>query len=184
MSGRVAAAWALLPEYLAWHVLLSASALVLGLVISLPLAVAASRSPRLRWPVLAVAGLPVTGDEHVEPAGIDERHVGHVHDDVALGEGGGELLLELPAGVDVDLAGHRENRDAPVLAAGQCEGWPVHGSTIPAAGWNRDRGEWEGIAARKLPAPRLRRRGPDTHRCLRAVPCRDNRGRGVEISKA
>ncbi|RYF98519.1 MAG: ABC transporter permease subunit, partial [Caulobacteraceae bacterium] len=47
----------MLPEYLAWHVLLSASALVLGLLISLPLAVAASRSARLRWPVLAFAGL-------------------------------------------------------------------------------------------------------------------------------
>jgi osmoprotectant transport system permease protein len=39
------------------HVLLSASALVLGVAISLPLAVAASRSPRLRWPVLALASL-------------------------------------------------------------------------------------------------------------------------------
>jgi osmoprotectant transport system permease protein len=57
VSGRVAQAWGLLPEYLAWHVLLSASALALGLLISLPLAVAASRSPRLRWPVLAFAGL-------------------------------------------------------------------------------------------------------------------------------
>lgn len=57
MSARLAAAWALLPEYLAWHVLLSASALALGVVISLPLAVAASRSARLRWPVLAVASL-------------------------------------------------------------------------------------------------------------------------------
>lgn len=57
MNERLAHAWALLPEYLAWHVLLSASALVLGLAISLPLAVAASRSPRLRWPLLAFAGL-------------------------------------------------------------------------------------------------------------------------------
>ena len=57
MNERLAAAWALLPDYLAWHVLLSASALALGLAISLPLAVAASRSPRLRWPVLAFAGL-------------------------------------------------------------------------------------------------------------------------------
>jgi osmoprotectant transport system permease protein len=57
LNARLAAAWALLPDYLAWHVLLSASALALGLVISLPLAVAASRSPRLRWPVLAFAGL-------------------------------------------------------------------------------------------------------------------------------
>ena len=57
MSPRIAQALDLLPEYLAWHVLLSASALLLGLAISLPLAVAASRSARLRWPVLAFAGL-------------------------------------------------------------------------------------------------------------------------------
>lgn len=57
MSPQLAAAFDLLPDYLAWHVLLSASALALGLIISLPLAVAASRSPRLRWPVLAFAGL-------------------------------------------------------------------------------------------------------------------------------
>lgn len=57
MNARIAQAFALLPDYLAWHVVLSASALLLGLVISLPLAVAASRSARLRWPVLAFAGL-------------------------------------------------------------------------------------------------------------------------------
>jgi osmoprotectant transport system permease protein len=57
MNARLAAALALLPEYLGWHVLLSFSALVLGVAISLPLAVAASRSPRLRWPVLAGASL-------------------------------------------------------------------------------------------------------------------------------
>lgn len=57
MSGLVAAAWAVLPEYLGWHVLLSAAALGLGLAISLPLAVAAARSRALRWPVLALAGL-------------------------------------------------------------------------------------------------------------------------------
>lgn len=57
MNPRIAQALDLLPEYLAWHVLLSASALLLGLAISLPLAVAASRSARLRWPVLAFAGL-------------------------------------------------------------------------------------------------------------------------------
>ena len=57
MSPQVEAAFALLPEYLGWHVLLSVSALALGLVISLPLAVAASRSARLRWPVLAFASL-------------------------------------------------------------------------------------------------------------------------------
>jgi len=57
MIPSLASAWALLPDYLAWHVLLSASALALGVAISLPLAVAASRNPRLRWPVLAGAGL-------------------------------------------------------------------------------------------------------------------------------
>lgn len=57
MSPQLAAAFQLLPEYLGWHVLLSVSALATGLAISLPLAVAASRSPRLRWPVLAVASL-------------------------------------------------------------------------------------------------------------------------------
>ena len=56
MDERIAAAWALLPSYLGQHVLLSASALSLGLLISLPLAVAASRNPRLRWIVLLVAG--------------------------------------------------------------------------------------------------------------------------------
>jgi osmoprotectant transport system permease protein len=57
MSPRLAAALELLPEYLAWHVLLSASALALGVAVSLPLAVAAARSTRLRWPVLALASL-------------------------------------------------------------------------------------------------------------------------------
>jgi osmoprotectant transport system permease protein len=57
VNDRLAAAWGLLPDYLAWHVLLSASALALGVAISLPLAVAASRSARLRWPVLALASL-------------------------------------------------------------------------------------------------------------------------------
>jgi len=57
VNARLAAAWDLLPGYLAWHVLLSASALALGIAVSLPLAVAASRSARLRWPVLAFASL-------------------------------------------------------------------------------------------------------------------------------
>ena len=57
MSPQVEAAFARLPEYLAWHVLLSASALGLGLLISLPLAVAASRNRHIRWPVLAGASL-------------------------------------------------------------------------------------------------------------------------------
>ena len=57
MSPRLVQAFALRPEYLGWHVLLSFSALVLGVAISLPLAIAASRSARLRWPVLAGASL-------------------------------------------------------------------------------------------------------------------------------
>jgi osmoprotectant transport system permease protein len=56
MDERIAAAWRLLPGYLSQHVLLSASALALGVVISLPLAVAASRNARLRWVVLTFAG--------------------------------------------------------------------------------------------------------------------------------
>jgi osmoprotectant transport system permease protein len=60
MNERLTAAFALLPEYLGWHVLLSASALALGVAISLPLAVAAARSRRLRWPVLALASLVQT----------------------------------------------------------------------------------------------------------------------------
>ena len=56
MNERIGQALALAPDYLAWHVLLSFSALVLGSAISLPLAVAAARSPRLRWPLLAFAG--------------------------------------------------------------------------------------------------------------------------------
>lgn len=60
MNDRIAAAFDQLPGYLGEHVLLSASALVLGLAISLPLAVAASRSARLRWPVLALASLVQT----------------------------------------------------------------------------------------------------------------------------
>jgi len=60
MSPRLAAAVERLPEYLAWHVLLSAAALMLGVAISLPLAVAAARNARLRWPVLAAAGLVQT----------------------------------------------------------------------------------------------------------------------------
>jgi osmoprotectant transport system permease protein len=57
MNERLAAAFRLLPSYLGQHVLLSASALVLGITLSLPLAVAASRNPRLRWIALLGAGL-------------------------------------------------------------------------------------------------------------------------------
>lgn len=57
MSPQIAAALDLLPEYLAWHVLLSAAALGLGVAISLPLAIAAARRPALRWPVLGGTGV-------------------------------------------------------------------------------------------------------------------------------
>ena len=57
MDERVAAAFRLLPLYLGWHVVLSASALVLGVALSLPLAVAAARNPKVRWPVMAAASL-------------------------------------------------------------------------------------------------------------------------------
>ncbi|HZZ87898.1 MAG TPA: ABC transporter permease/substrate-binding protein [Caulobacteraceae bacterium] len=60
MDPRIASAWALLPGYLGQHVLLSASALLLGLAVSLPLAVAASRSAVVRWPSLLVASLVQT----------------------------------------------------------------------------------------------------------------------------
>ncbi|MGZ5947122.1 MAG: ABC transporter permease/substrate-binding protein [Caulobacteraceae bacterium] len=57
MSDQLKAAFALLPNLLGQHLLLSLSALLLGLVFSLPLAVLAARDPRVRWPVLAVASL-------------------------------------------------------------------------------------------------------------------------------
>ena len=57
MSEEVSAALRVLPDYLGQHVLLSAASLSLGLLLSLPLAVAASRSARLRWPLLAFASL-------------------------------------------------------------------------------------------------------------------------------
>jgi osmoprotectant transport system permease protein len=60
LSPRLAAAVAALPDRLAWHVALSAAALALGLVVSLPLAVAASRSARLRWPLMAAASFVQT----------------------------------------------------------------------------------------------------------------------------
>jgi osmoprotectant transport system permease protein len=60
MGPRLAAAWALLPNYLGQHVLLSACALILGVAISLPLAVAASRSAAVRWPALLLASLVQT----------------------------------------------------------------------------------------------------------------------------
>jgi osmoprotectant transport system permease protein len=57
VSERFANAWSALPEYLSQHVLLSAAALALGLVASFGLVIAAARSERVRWPVLAFASL-------------------------------------------------------------------------------------------------------------------------------
>jgi osmoprotectant transport system permease protein len=60
VSERFAAAARLLPDYLGQHVLLSAAALALGFLISLPLVVAASRNARIRWPVLGFASVVQT----------------------------------------------------------------------------------------------------------------------------
>lgn len=57
MNGQMAAAFAVLPDYLGQHVLLSVSSLLLGLAISLPLAIAASRSAILRGPALGAASV-------------------------------------------------------------------------------------------------------------------------------
>jgi osmoprotectant transport system permease protein len=60
MNDNIAARFAELPDLLAGHLLLTVSALAIGIAISIPLGVAASRSPRLRGPVLAAAGLVQT----------------------------------------------------------------------------------------------------------------------------
>jgi osmoprotectant transport system permease protein len=57
LDERIGTALGLLPDYLGQHVVLSAAALGLGLVISLPLVVVARRSPRLRWGVLAFSSV-------------------------------------------------------------------------------------------------------------------------------
>jgi osmoprotectant transport system permease protein len=54
---RIAEALSRLPDYLGNHVLVSATALGLGLLISLPLAIMATRQAGLRWPLLAFASL-------------------------------------------------------------------------------------------------------------------------------
>jgi osmoprotectant transport system permease protein len=60
MNGQIAAAFQELPNCLSNHVLISAAAMTLGLILSLPLAVAAARNARLRWAVLTVAGIVQT----------------------------------------------------------------------------------------------------------------------------
>ena len=60
MDERIQSALRLLPDYLAQHVLLSASALALGIVLGVPLGLWLVRHPRLRWPALAAAGFVQT----------------------------------------------------------------------------------------------------------------------------
>ncbi|GGC87538.1 ABC transporter permease/substrate-binding protein [Chelatococcus reniformis] len=60
MDGPVASALRVLPEYLGYHVLLSAAALAIGIALSLPLALLASRSALLRWPLLSFVSLVQT----------------------------------------------------------------------------------------------------------------------------
>ena len=60
MNAQLAAAFAVLPNYLSQHVLLSLSAIALGAAVSLPLAIWAARRPTLRWPLLAGTSLVQT----------------------------------------------------------------------------------------------------------------------------
>jgi osmoprotectant transport system permease protein len=60
MDERITDALSVLRDYASQHVLLSAAALALGVAVSLPLAVLASRRPRLRGIVLAIASLVQT----------------------------------------------------------------------------------------------------------------------------
>ena len=57
---RLADAWARLPDYLGSHVLVSLTALAIGLGISLPVAIASRRRPLLRGTLLAVASIAVS----------------------------------------------------------------------------------------------------------------------------
>jgi osmoprotectant transport system permease protein len=56
-GGAFDAAWANLPEYLGWHVLLSLAAIAAGIAISMPLAIFSARSAALRGPALAFASV-------------------------------------------------------------------------------------------------------------------------------
>jgi osmoprotectant transport system permease protein len=60
LDPNIADALARLPDYLGQHVMLSVSAILLGLLLGLPLAVAAIRAPRFRVILLAVIGLAQT----------------------------------------------------------------------------------------------------------------------------
>ncbi len=56
-AGAIAAAFANLPDYLGWHVLLSLSAIFLGVALSLPLAIVSLRSRLLRGAALGIASI-------------------------------------------------------------------------------------------------------------------------------
>jgi osmoprotectant transport system permease protein len=56
-AGAVSAALSHLPDYLGWHVLLSLSAMLIGVAVSLPLAVVCTRSRFLRGAALGFAGI-------------------------------------------------------------------------------------------------------------------------------
>src|SRR6202140_3633794 len=60
MDERIQSALRLLPDYLARHVLLSASALAHGIMLALPLGLLLVRRPRLRWPAPAAASFVQT----------------------------------------------------------------------------------------------------------------------------
>jgi osmoprotectant transport system permease protein len=60
MNDSVREAWALLPDYLGQHVILSVSALLLGVAASLPLGIAAARSRRFGTPLLAAVSVVQT----------------------------------------------------------------------------------------------------------------------------
>jgi osmoprotectant transport system permease protein len=57
VTQNLSARFAELPDLLAGHLLLTVSALVIGIAVSIPLGIAATRAPRLRGPVMAAAGL-------------------------------------------------------------------------------------------------------------------------------
>jgi osmoprotectant transport system permease protein len=60
LDPRIVEAWERLPEYLGAHVVLSLSALGLGLALSLPLALLGARNPRARWLMLTAASVVQT----------------------------------------------------------------------------------------------------------------------------
>ena len=57
MNDSVREAWGLLPDYLGQHVILSVSALLMGVAISLPLGILAARHAKFGGPLLALVGV-------------------------------------------------------------------------------------------------------------------------------